>query len=246
MDDVEGSFEAVADEYDTARPAYPDGLFDALGPLAGLQVLDVGAGTGIATRALIARQASVIAVDRGTEVLRRAVTRTPALVSVVADGSILPMRAGVVDLVCFAQAWHWLDESTRAAEMHRVLRTGGRWAGWWSHARADGELWFDRYWAVIERSCPGTHRRQRDFQWGSPIAASGMFSVGDRVIVPWVRHVSVDAWITDQMSHSYVAGLPQQRRSNLLAELRTILDERFVDSTMSVPYETWLWIATRT
>jgi ubiquinone/menaquinone biosynthesis C-methylase UbiE len=59
------SFEAVADEYDAARPSDPDEVFDALGPLEGLRVLDVGAGTGLATRALIARRAAARpAIDR--------------------------------------------------------------------------------------------------------------------------------------------------------------------------------------
>ncbi|MDP8909239.1 MAG: hypothetical protein M3N47_09035, partial [Chloroflexota bacterium] len=57
------SFETVADQYDAARPSYPDEVFEALVPLEGLKLLDVGAGTGIATRALIARHADVIAVD---------------------------------------------------------------------------------------------------------------------------------------------------------------------------------------
>jgi hypothetical protein len=58
------SFEAVA-EYDAARPSDPDEVFDALGPLEGLRVLDVGAGTGLATRALIARRAAARpAIDR--------------------------------------------------------------------------------------------------------------------------------------------------------------------------------------
>lgn len=35
-------FETVADFYDAGRPSYPPGVFDALGPLAGLAVLDVG------------------------------------------------------------------------------------------------------------------------------------------------------------------------------------------------------------
>lgn len=111
MADV-ASFESVADEYDTARPSYPDEVFDALGPLKGRRVLDVGAGTGIATRALIARQANVVAVDAGREVLRRAAARTPAHAAAVADGAALPVRSGALDLVCFAQAWHWLDESS--------------------------------------------------------------------------------------------------------------------------------------
>lgn len=65
-DDCRGhTFEEVADEYDAARPSYPNGIFDVFGPRDGLRVLDVGAGT--ATRELIARRASVIAVDPGRE-----------------------------------------------------------------------------------------------------------------------------------------------------------------------------------
>lgn len=48
----------------------------------------------------------------------------------------------------------------------------------------------------------------------------------------------------DQASHSYVAALPDRRRTELLGELRTVLDEQR-STTMSVRYETWLWIATR-
>jgi SAM-dependent methyltransferase len=240
------SFETVADEYDAARPSYPDEVFEALEPLEGLRVLDVGAGTGIATRALVARGAEVVAVDRGREVLRRATARTPGLMTVMADGTVLPIRSVGAELVCFAQAWHWLDESSRVAEAFRVLRPGGRWAGWWSHARADGQPWFDRYWTAIESSCPGTHRDQRDIDWGATVAVPGVFEVDERITIPWVRHISVEDWMTDQASHSYVAALPPQPRTDLLSELRTILDEQFPDGAIRVQYETWLWIATRT
>lgn len=239
------SFDGVVDEYDAARPSYPQDVFDALGELEGLRVLDIGAGTGIATRALLAREASVIAVDPGGEVLRRAITHTPGLPAVVADGAVLPVRTGSIDLVCFAQAWHWLDPSTRVAEVHRVLHQGGRWAGWWSHARADAEPWFDRYWSAIERWCPGTNRRQRDTDWGAIVNEPGSFEVGARVVIPWVRTISVDDWMTDQASHSYVLELPPERRVQLLDELRRIVDGAFPADTMSVRYETWLWIATR-
>lgn len=238
-------FDSVADEYDTARPSYPPELFDALGPLAGLRVLDIGAGTGIATRDLLARGARVIAVDAGAEVLRRAVTRSPKLPAVVADGAVLPVVAASIDLACFAQAWHWLDPTTRIAEMHRVLRPGGRWAGWWSHARADHEPWFDQYWATIERSCPGIHRTQRDSDWGATIADGGLFDVEARRDLAWTRTITVDDWMTDQASHSYVIGLDAEARARLLGELRAIVAVSFPAGTMSMRYETWLWIATR-
>lgn len=231
------SFEAVADEYDAARPSYPPGIYDALGALEGLLVLDVGAGTGIATRQLSARGASVIAIDPGRGVLARAVGRAPGLRAVVADGAVLPVREGAADLICFAQA---------CVEAHRVLSDRGRWAAWWSHARADAEDWFDAYWSVIECSCPGTHRGQRGIDWGATVAESGLFELDGRVVVPWIRKLSVDDWMTDQTSHSYVADLAEIDRDRLLSDLREVLDQRFPDGAMTVRYQTWLWIGTKT
>jgi SAM-dependent methyltransferase len=240
------SFESVASEYDAARPSYPAAVYDALGDLRGLVVLDVGAGTGIATRQLLERGASVVAIDRGGEVLRRAAARTPGLPAAVADGAVLPVRGGSVDLVCFAQAWHWLDASTRVGEAHRVLRAGGRWAAWWSQARSDGEDWFDAYWTLVERSCPGTHRTQRDTDWGATVDVPGLFEVDELTVVPWTREVTVADWMTDQVSHSYVIALHPGERARLVRGLRDILDERFPDGDMRVPYETWLWVASTT
>ena len=131
-------FGRVACEYDAARPAYPDALFDALGPVVNLRVLDVGAGTGLATRPFLQRGALVVAIEPEANLLARAVEHTPTLAAVIADGTRLPLRDRCVDLVCFAQSWHWLHPDTRTGEVARVLHPGGRWAGWWSHARADG------------------------------------------------------------------------------------------------------------
>jgi SAM-dependent methyltransferase len=239
------TFDSVADEYDAARPSYPPEVFDALGPLAGLRVLDIGAGTGIATRELLRRGARVVAVDAGAEVLRRAVAHSPELPAVVSDGAALPVPDGCIDLACFAQAWHWLDPTTRVAEMHRILRPGGRWAGWWSHARADDEQWFDRYWATIERWCPGTHRTQRDTDWGATLARGRLFDVEARRDLAWTRTITIDARIADQASHSYVIVLDDETRTRLLDELRAIVDAAFPAGMMSVRYETWLWMATR-
>lgn len=240
------SFDTVADEYDSARPSYPLGVYESLGDLDGLCVLDIGAGTGIATRQLLERGARVVAVDPGQSVLARAIARTPQLPAVVANGTRLPVKDQTTDLVCFAQSWHWLDETARVQEVHRVLRDGGRWAGWWSHARADAEDWFDEYWSAIEASCPGTNRDQRNTDWGATVDVPGMFTVAPREVVPWTRSISIEEWLTDQASHSYVAALGAADRRELLAQLRWVVEGEFPAGMMTVPYETWLWTATRT
>ncbi len=61
-------FGTVADLYDEVRPDYPDELYDVLeatvGPVAGKDVLDLAAGTGLQTRALAGRGARVVAAIR--------------------------------------------------------------------------------------------------------------------------------------------------------------------------------------
>ncbi len=238
------SFDAVADEYEVGRPSYPEALFDALEPLAGAIVIEGGAGTGIATRSLLRRGARVFPFDVGSKVLAVAVRRTPGLAAVLADGAALPFRDRCSDLICFAQSWHLLDKVGRCEEAARVLRSGGRWAGWWSHARADREEWFASYWDAIE-SATVARRDQRDTDWSEDLRRSGRFDVGARMVFPWVRHVGVDEWLIDERSKTYVAALPDSERVTLLENVERLMRDRFPNGRMQVPYETWLWIANR-
>jgi tRNA A58 N-methylase Trm61 len=60
------SFNAAASTYHRGRPAYPDAVFDLLASRCGLRpgarVLDIGAGSGLATGPLLAAGAHVVAV----------------------------------------------------------------------------------------------------------------------------------------------------------------------------------------
>jgi ubiquinone/menaquinone biosynthesis C-methylase UbiE len=108
------SFDSAAAEYDAARSSYPKGVYDILeaqsGGLAGKVVADGGAGTGVVSRQLLEREAVVIAFDPGAGMLDRARQRTPGLRALVAGAGAIPLGSHVLDLLCFGQSWHWVEQ----------------------------------------------------------------------------------------------------------------------------------------
>jgi ubiquinone/menaquinone biosynthesis C-methylase UbiE len=241
-------FDSASDAYDTGRPSYPSALYDAIdsrcGSLAGKTVVDGGAGTGIATRELVERGAVVIALDAGAAMLGRAIARSPGLRAVLADGAAMPLRSQCVDLLTFAQSWHWVDQERGAREAARVLEGGGWWAAWWNQPWADAHAWFDAYYTLLEMRCDGLSRDQRNVDWcADAIADSPHFHAPARSTFAWQRRVSVEQWLVDLSSHSYVLALPTAERTHLLTDVESTLRDAFVDGTMVVPYVTCLWMA---
>ena len=81
--------------------------------------------------------------------------------------------------------------------------------------------------------------------WGQTVAESGLFVVHDRIDVSWNRRISIDDWLIDQSSHSYVASLAPPIRNELLSSLRELLATQFPHGDTAVRYKTWLWTATK-
>jgi SAM-dependent methyltransferase len=104
-------------------------LRDALAPVEGRRVLDVGTGTGRAAIGLALDGASVVGLDASREMLQvaraRAVeTGSGARVAfAVADGHRLPLPDASVDAaVCFRVLMHAIDWRLCLAELCRVAR----------------------------------------------------------------------------------------------------------------------------
>jgi SAM-dependent methyltransferase len=122
--ELRATFEQVAELYDRARPTYPPELIDRVAAL-GPRILEIGPGTGQATRALVERGADVTAVELGPRLAEIARRNVPPAHVVTADfESWQPDRAGF-DAVAAFTSFHWLDAETKYARVARLLRPGG-------------------------------------------------------------------------------------------------------------------------
>jgi SAM-dependent methyltransferase len=239
-------FDPIVDAYDAARPTYPAATYDAIeehvGPLRDRLVVEIGAGTGIATRALRERGANVVATDLSTVMLERLRTHSVDQPVVVGHGERLPIHDRVADLVCAAQAWHWLDDAKAAAEAIRVLRPGRCLAVWWNNVVADGLDWFDAQQARLEAMSPGYTRGYRTRPLPDPLESLGVFAAVDVVTIPWARPLPIDTYLVWLHSKSYVAAIGDRLDEFIDAERSSLLSA-FPDGVVVEPFEVRLVIA---
>lgn len=125
------SFGAVAGDYATFRPTYPDALFAWLAAESPGRTLawDCATGSGQAALALAEHVDAVVATDVSAAQLVHA--RPHARVRyAVAPAEASPLEDASADLVTVAQALHWFDRDAFFAEAGRVLRPSGLLAVW--------------------------------------------------------------------------------------------------------------------
>ncbi|MFJ8000293.1 class I SAM-dependent methyltransferase [Streptomyces sp. NPDC096310] len=242
------SFDAVADQYDEARPGYPPALFDAVEeltgrPLQGARVVDVGAGTGIATRLLRARGARVTAVEPGPGMAERLHRTQPAVPLLRGLGDALPLADGCADLITYAQSWHWTDPARSLPEALRVLTPGGALALWWNIADAALPWIADQDERIRRWSGDGAHGAHSASGRGGELPAE--LRPAERR-VPWTRRVPLDTHLAHLGSHSVFRMHREPAAAAFLAAERAELLRLFPDGTVEEAYVVELTVARRT
>lgn len=128
------TFGSAAERYERFRPGYCEALVDlVLGSLDVSTAIEIGAGTGKATRLFASRGLHVTAVEPDAA-MRSVLVRTTAALPVTVEGCTLedlPAREPV-DLLYAAAAWHWTDPATRWPLAAALLREGGTFASFGS------------------------------------------------------------------------------------------------------------------
>ena len=215
--------------YERARPGYSDEavahLVAALGIAAGRRVLDVAAGTGKLTRALVATGAAAVACEPSASMRDVFTAMVPGTPQIACTAEHLGLGDATVDAVTVAQAFHWFDAPAALAEFARVLTPGGGLGLVWNERDESdpvvAELTRISKWDVHQPYPVG-------MDFGSVIDASDRFGPVTRTRLRFTQELDRTDFVEQVASRSYINVLPEDRRRAILdavADLAAGLDE---------------------
>lgn len=210
------SFDSAADVYERARPGYPDEVVDWLLASGPSEVLDLGAGTGKLTRALVARVETVHAVDPSPNMLAELASAVPQASTAVGTAESIPLPDASVDAVLVAQAWHWVDPARAIPEVRRVLRPGGVLGLIWN-VRDESVPWVARLTEIIQGSAA-----ERFIAEGHEVPEE--LGVVERLTRTWERPFDRQGLLDLVASRSYLITASAEIRSDVLRRVSDLLD----------------------
>ncbi len=250
-------FNEVPELYDRVRPGYPGELIADLAAITGMSerssVLEVGCGTGQATRSLAGLGCSVTAVEPGAGMAALARRRLASFRDVQVESSTFEAwddRGRRFDVLVAASSWHWVDPAIRWRRAHDVLRPAG-WMALLGNVviRRSGESEVYAETADLhERFCPGNpdwgHPPLEDDVcatgkgWGPASDSGGLFGPAVVRRYPTVQWFTGDGFADHLRSLSPYRRLPYDVREPLLDavadRIRTRMGDRAARRYLSV------------
>jgi len=219
-------FASVADAYERGRPEYAPAVIGAvaaeLNVRPGDRVLDLAAGTGKLTRALLAFGLDVVAVEPQGPLRDKLADRIGA--ERVRDGlaEAIPLEDASVKAVTVADAFHWFDHRRAVAEIRRVLRPGGGLAVIATLPDWGGASWAHELGSLVQASRP-EHPHFDGPPWQEAVRDAGGWSEPREIRVTTTTRADPDKIIDHMASMSWIAAMPSAERETTLEQMRTLV-----------------------
>jgi SAM-dependent methyltransferase len=223
------AFGRTAREYELGRPEWPSELLDRIVAELGLTheaaVLDLGAGTGKLTRALVPRFSRVVAVEPDDAMRAVLEEVVPGAEALAGSSDAIPLGDDEVDAVFSGEAFHWFATPETLVEVGRVLRPRGGLAIFWNIPIDYPEVAPEVQEAIEEAFArggePGLHRVLSN-EWRAPFEGSGFEELRETELE---RELVADreTWIANLLSVSSIAVQPASDRAAFAERLRELV-----------------------
>ena len=179
-------------------------------------MLDLGAGTGKLTEALVALDREVIAVDPVEEMLEELEVAVPGVPRILGTAEDIPIEDAAVDAVVAGQAWHWFVPERAMPEIARVLKPGGVLGLVWN-SRDTSVDWLRQAGEIMHERHDASATFESYVQIGPP------FGEIEEHTVEWSERMSRARFLDLVRSRSYFITATPTEQAATIAALETLL-----------------------
>ena len=234
------TFNTTPTLYEEVRPGYPAELIRDVIDLSGIKnhsrILEIGCGTGKATRPFAERGYELVCLDIGADLIavaRERLRKYPN-VSFLEQAFEVWKLEGQFDLIISATAFHWVDPKVRYLKASEVLRSGGCLAVFSNqHIRkdegffAESQSLYDKYYLPMSTNRP-TH--------ATSFPGVEAFQDPIKRVYPWTQTYSSEQYIKLLGTYSGHIALPDENRHRLFEGIVDLIETKY-DGQITKHYE---------
>ena len=238
------TFNTAATLYEDIRPGYPEELIRDVVDISGInnhsRILEVGCGTGKATRPFAERGYELVCLDIGADLIAVAKEKLREFpnVSFVEQAFEAWKPEGKFDLIISATAFHWIDPKVRYLKASEVLGSNGFLAVFSNqHVRknegffAESQSLYDRYYFPLTIDRPPTH--------ATDMPGVEVFENPIKRIYPWTETYSSEQYIKLLGTYSGHIALSDENRHRLFEGIVNLIETKY-NGQVTKHYETVL------
>lgn len=225
-----GAFAQGGQQYSDVRPSYPTEVTALIQQAT--RVLDVGAGTGKLTEALVTPGREVVAVDPSADMVRVCQQQVPRAKVLLGKAEELPLIDASFHAYTCAQTWHWVDVVRASQEADRVIVPGGKLLLCWNTLDVT-HPWVLRLSRISHSG--DVHRE------GFYPDVAAPWKLTDELRMKWIQPVTTHDLFALARTRSYWLRASETTRAKLTENLRWYLFERlgFAEGQLlPLPYRT--------
>ncbi len=234
------TFNTAPTLYEEVRPGYPAQLIRDVIDFSDLEdhsrILEIGCGTGKATRSFAKRGYEMVCLDIGADLIAVAKEKLSGFpnVSFVKQAFEEWKSDGKFDLIISATAFHWVDPKVRYLKAHGVLESKGFLAVFSNqHIRkdegffAESQSLYDKYYAPLTTNRP-TH--------AANFPGVEAFHSPIQRVYPWTQTYSMEKYIKLLNTYSDHIALPDANKHLLFDGIANLIETKY-DGQITKYYE---------
>jgi ubiquinone/menaquinone biosynthesis C-methylase UbiE len=232
---AEEGYAHVGATYEHGRPEYPaDAVAFLLQRMGGTRVVDLAAGTGKFTRALLAAGVTPIAVEPVAHMRDTLRAQTPGVTVLDGTAESMPLGNDSADAVVVAQAFHWFDGRAALREIGRVLKPMGALGLVWTGQDRSID-WVAAIWKEVDAARDDTPNAWT-YTWRDAFDDDSGFSPLTSATFRHDHPTDRDGVVARVTSISFVARGPEEQRRRLEEHVRRVCDDAGLPERFVLPY----------